>query len=305
MLNLSRWRALRSYQQPFRTASAVSISRAASCATRRAASCLVTAPQRDVHVQAPVVELDGDEMARIIWKKIKEQLILPWVTFADLQYYDLSLSSRNETDDRITVDAAHATVAAGAAFKCATITPDADRMTGTLKTCNMRVQVARCCPLDPSSAIWNVGETGAPGSGAGNLSKLALSCTCCVSFAYGWCVEFNLKRMFTSPNGTLRNIIDGTIFREPIVIPSVPRHVSGWQHPIVVARHAFGDQYNCVNMAVPGGAKVALTVTTESGTSSIPLHDFDGDGVALAMFNTHAVRVLVVMRYFYPMMGSL
>ncbi len=180
-----------------------------------------------IEVKNPVVELDGDEMTRIIWSFIKEQLILPYLE-VDLKYYDLGIESRDATDDRITVEAAEAIKRHGVGVKCATITPDEARV-----------------------------------------------------------AEFGLKAMYPSPNGTLRNILGGVIFREPIVIANIPRLVPGWTKPIVIGRHAFGDQYKATDMVVPGEGKLTLTYTPSGGGEPIELHvyDFPGGGVALAMYN--------------------
>jgi isocitrate dehydrogenase len=180
-----------------------------------------------IKVQNPVVELDGDEMTRIIWSFIKEQLILPYLDI-DLKYYDLSIESRDATEDAITVEAAEAIKRYGVGVKCATITPD-----------EARVQ------------------------------------------------EFDLKEMYRSPNGTVRNILGGVIFREPIVISNIPRLVPGWTKPIVIGRHAFGDQYRATDMIVPGEGKLTLTFTPKDAGEPIELdvYDFPGPGIALAMYN--------------------
>jgi isocitrate dehydrogenase len=180
-----------------------------------------------IKVQNPIVELDGDEMTRIIWSFIKEQLILPYLD-VDLQYYDLSIENRDATDDRVTVDAANAIKQHGVGVKCATITPDEARVE-----------------------------------------------------------EFGLKEMYRSPNGTIRNILGGVIFREPIVIGNVPRLVPGWTKPIVIGRHAFGDQYRATDLVVPGAGALTLTFTPRDGGEPIELdvYDFPGGGVALAMYN--------------------
>jgi isocitrate dehydrogenase len=181
-----------------------------------------------IDVLNPIVELDGDEMTRIIWAFIKEQLILPYVDL-DLKYFDLSIQSRDATDDQITVDAANAIKEHGVGVKCATITPD-----------EARVQ------------------------------------------------EFGLKRMYRSPNGTIRNILGGVIFREPIVISNIPRLVPGWKKPIVIGRHAFGDQYRATDTKIPGEGKLTLNFTPTDGGDPIELEVFDfpeGGGVALAMYN--------------------
>ncbi len=183
-----------------------------------------------IKVQNPVVELDGDEMTRIIWSFIKEQLILPYLD-VELDYYDLSIVSRDATEDAITVQAAEAIKRHGVGVKCATITPD-----------EARVQ------------------------------------------------EFGLKEMYRSPNGTIRNILGGVIFREPIVISNVPRLVPGWTKPIVIGRHAFGDQYRATDMVVPGEGKLVLTFTPKDGAEPIELdvYDFPGGGIAMAMYNLDA-----------------
>ena len=179
-----------------------------------------------IEVKNPVVEMDGDEMTRIIWKFIKDRLILPYLD-VDLKYYDLGIEHRDATRDQVTVDSAEATRKYGVAVKCATITPDEARVK-----------------------------------------------------------EFNLKEMWRSPNGTIRNIIGGTIFREPIVCRNVPRLVPGWTKPIVIGRHAFGDQYRATDFVVPGKGK--LTIKFEGADGKMIQHDvydFPGGGVALAMYN--------------------
>src|SRR5574338_52432 len=179
-----------------------------------------------IKVANPVVELDGDEMTRIIWKFIKEKLILPYLDI-DLKYYDLSIQKRDETDDRITIDSAEAIKKYGVGVKCATITPDEARVK-----------------------------------------------------------EFNLKKMWKSPNGTIRNILGGVIFREPIICKNVPRLVPGWTQPIVVGRHAFGDQYRATDFKFPGKGKLTIKFVGEDG--QVIEHDvFDapGSGVAMAMYN--------------------
>jgi isocitrate dehydrogenase len=180
-----------------------------------------------IKVQNPVVELDGDEMTRIIWSFIKEQLILPYLDI-DLKYYDLSIESRDATEDAITVEAANAIKQHGVGVKCATITPDEARVE-----------------------------------------------------------EFSLKEMYRSPNGTVRNILGGVIFREPIVISNIPRLVPGWTKPIVIGRHAFGDQYRATDMVVAGPGKLMLTFTPADGGEPIELdvYDFPGGGIAMAMYN--------------------
>ncbi len=181
-----------------------------------------------IKVQNPVVELDGDEMTRIIWKMIKEELILPHLDL-DIKYFDLSMENRDATNDQVTVDAAHAINKYNVGIKCATITPDEKRVE-----------------------------------------------------------EFGLKKMWKSPNGTIRNILDGTVFREPILIKNIPRLVPGWEHPICIGRHAFGDQYKATDFVVKGRGKLTITFTPEDGNNvqSFDVYDFEGDGVALAMYNT-------------------
>jgi isocitrate dehydrogenase len=183
-----------------------------------------------IKVKNPVVEMDGDEMTRIIWGFIKEKLILPYLDI-DLKYYDLGIEYRDQTDDKVTLDAANATKQYGVGVKCATITPDEARVK-----------------------------------------------------------EFNLKKMWRSPNGTIRNVLDGTIFREPIICKNVPRLVPHWSEPIVIGRHAYGDIYRAVEMKVPGAGKVQLSYIPSSGGTPIILdvHDFKGAGVALGMHNTLA-----------------
>jgi isocitrate dehydrogenase len=180
-----------------------------------------------IKVKNPVVELDGDEMTRIIWSFIKEQLILPYVDI-ELRYYDLGIESRDASEDRVTVEAAEAIKKYGVGVKCATITPDEARVR-----------------------------------------------------------EFGLKEMYRSPNGTIRNILGGVIFREPIVIANVPRLVPGWRKPIVIGRHAFGDQYRASDMVVPGAGSLTLTYTPKDGGEPIELdvYDFPSGGIALAMYN--------------------
>jgi isocitrate dehydrogenase len=183
-----------------------------------------------ITVANPVVELDGDEMTRIIWQFIKDQLILPYLEI-DLRYYDLGIESRDATDDQITVDAANAIKEHGVGVKCATITPDEARVE-----------------------------------------------------------EFGLKEMYRSPNGTIRNILGGVIFREPIVISNVPRLVPGWTKPIIIGRHAFGDQYRATDLVVPGEGTLTMTFTPKNGDAPIELevYEFPGGGVAMAMYNLDA-----------------
>ncbi len=180
-----------------------------------------------IQVKNPIVELDGDEMTRIIWSFIKEQLVLPYLD-VDLIYFDLGIESRDASEDRITVEAAEAIKQHGVGVKCATITPDEARVE-----------------------------------------------------------EFGLKEMYRSPNGTIRNILGGVIFREPIVIANVPRLVPGWTKPIVIGRHAFGDQYRATDLVVPGEGTLTLTYAPKNGAKPIELdvYDFPGGGIAMAMYN--------------------
>ncbi|GAA2179180.1 NADP-dependent isocitrate dehydrogenase [Brooklawnia cerclae] len=181
-----------------------------------------------IKVAGKVVELDGDEMTRVIWAFIKQRLILPYLD-VDLEYYDLGIENRDATDDQVTVDAANAIKEYGVGVKCATITPDEARV-----------------------------------------------------------AEFGLKKMWRSPNGTIRNILGGVIFREPIVISNVPRLVPGWKKPIVVGRHAFGDQYRATDFKVPGAGTVTLTFTPEDGSEPMEFEVVkvpEGGGVALGMYN--------------------
>src|SRR6266545_2775875 len=179
-----------------------------------------------IKVANPVVEMDGDEMTRIIWKFIKDKLIHPYLDI-DLLYYDLSIEKRDETNDQITIDAANKTREVGVAVKCATITPDEGRVK-----------------------------------------------------------EFGLKEMWRSPNGTIRNILGGTIFREPIICRNVPRLVPGWTQPIIIGRHAYGDQYRATDFIVPGKGKLTLTFVGEDGNKiEREVFAFPGGGVALAMYN--------------------
>jgi isocitrate dehydrogenase len=179
-----------------------------------------------IKVANPVVELDGDEMTRIIWQWIRERLILPYLDI-DLKYYDLSVEKRDETEDKITVEAAEAIKQHGVGVKCATITPDEQRVE-----------------------------------------------------------EFSLKKMWKSPNGTIRNILGGVVFREPIVIDNVPRLVPGWTDPIVVGRHAFGDQYRATDTRIPGPGKLRLVFESEDGANiDLDVFDFPSAGVAMAMYN--------------------
>jgi isocitrate dehydrogenase len=181
-----------------------------------------------IKVVNPVVELDGDEMTRIIWQFIKDKLILPYLDI-ELEYYDLSIQNRDATDDQITIDAAHAIKRHGVGVKCATITPDEDRV-----------------------------------------------------------AEFGLKRMWRSPNGTIRNILGGVVFREPIVVSSIPRFVPGWTDPIVIGRHAHGDQYRATDFVVPGPGSVRISfapATEGSEPLEFEVAEFSGGGVAMGMYN--------------------
>jgi isocitrate dehydrogenase len=180
-----------------------------------------------IKVANPVVELDGDEMTRIIWHFIKDKLIHPYLDI-DLKYYDLGMEHRDETDDQVTIDAAEAIKKYGVGVKCATITPDEDRVE-----------------------------------------------------------EFGLKKMWRSPNGTIRNILGGVVFREPIICKNVPRLVPGWTKPIVIGRHAFGDQYRATDFVVPGPGKLKLSWTAEDGSEvkEYDVFDFPGGGVAMGMYN--------------------
>lgn len=180
-----------------------------------------------IKVEGTVVELDGDEMTRVIWKDIKDRLILPYLD-VNLDYYDLSIQNRDATDDQVTIDAAEAIKREHVGVKCATITPDEARVE-----------------------------------------------------------EFGLKKMWKSPNGTIRNILGGTIFREPIVISNIPRLVPGWTKPIVVARHAFGDQYKATDFKVPGPGSLTVTFTPQDGSAPIEhlVFDYPGSGVAQVQYN--------------------
>ena len=180
-----------------------------------------------IKVKNPIVEMDGDEMTRIIWQKIKESLIHPYLD-VDLKYFDLGMEARDATDDQITVDAANAIKEHGVGVKCATITPDEDRVT-----------------------------------------------------------EFDLKRMYKSPNGTIRNILGGTVFRQPIICNNVPRLVPGWTKPIVIGRHAFGDQYRATDMKVEGAGTLTLSFQPADGSEATThtVYDFPDGGVAMAMYN--------------------
>ena len=180
-----------------------------------------------IKVTNPVVEIDGDEMTRIIWKFIKDKLILPYLD-VELKYFDLGIENRDATEDQITVDAAEAIQEHGVGIKCATITPDEARVE-----------------------------------------------------------EFGLKKMWRSPNGTIRNILGGTVFREPIICNNVPRLVPGWTQPMVIGRHAFGDQYRATDFVVPGKGKLTISFKPEGGGETIEheVFNFPGGGVAMAMYN--------------------
>ncbi len=180
-----------------------------------------------IKVENPVVELDGDEMTRIIWHFIKEKLILPYVDLP-IRYYDLSIQKRDETDDQITIDAANAIKEVGVGIKCATITPDEARVE-----------------------------------------------------------EFGLKKMWRSPNGTIRNILGGTVFREPIICKNIPRYVGGWTHPIVIGRHAFGDQYRATDFKVPGAGRLTMKFEPADGGEAVEyeVFEFPEAGVAMGMYN--------------------
>jgi isocitrate dehydrogenase len=180
-----------------------------------------------IKVNNPVVELDGDEMTRIIWEFIKNKLILPYLDLG-IEYYDLGMKSRDNTDDQITIDSANAIKKVGVGIKCATITPDEDRV-----------------------------------------------------------VEFDLKKMWRSPNGTIRNIIGGTVFREPIICKNIPKLVPSWTDPVIIGRHAFGDQYRATDFKVPGKGKMEVKWTSEDGKDEIKyeVFNFTGPGVALSMYN--------------------
>ena len=186
---------------------------------------------KKITVKTPLVEIDGDEMTRIIWQFIKDKLILPYVD-VELDYYDLGIENRDKTNDQVTIDSANAIKKHGVGVKCATITPDEDRVR-----------------------------------------------------------EFSLKEMWRSPNGTIRNILGGTVFREPIVCKNVPRLVPGWTDPIVVGRHAFGDQYRATDFLVPGPGKLSIKWTPNDPAQEIiekEVYEFEDSGVAMAMYNTDA-----------------
>ncbi len=183
---------------------------------------------KKIQVTHPVVELDGDEMTRIIWKFIKDKLIMPYLDL-DIRYFDLAIEARDATDDQVTIDAANAIKEFGVGIKCATITPDEGRVK-----------------------------------------------------------EFQLKKMYKSPNGTIRNILNGTVFREPIIVKNIPQLVTTWKKPICIGRHAFGDQYKATDFVVRGAGKLTITFTPEDGSEpqQFEVYDFQGGGVAMAMYNT-------------------
>lgn len=183
---------------------------------------------KKIKVKNPIVELDGDEMTRIVWKFIKDDLITPFLDL-DIKYYDLGIINRNETDDQVTIDAAHAIKEFKVGIKCATITPDEQRVK-----------------------------------------------------------EFNLKKMYLSPNGTIRNILGGTVFREPIICSNVPRLVPGWKKPICIGRHAFGDQYKAKDTLINTPGKLTMVFTPNDGSEvqTFPVYEFSSPGVALSMYNT-------------------
>ncbi|KAJ7142140.1 isocitrate dehydrogenase [Mycena crocata] len=217
---LLRARPLRASQFPSRTVLASSRTFATSLRTRNEVKKIVVAN--------PVVELDGDEMTRIIWKKIREELILPYLQL-DIKYYDLGLEARDQTNDQVTVEAANAILEHKVGIKCATITPDEARVE-----------------------------------------------------------EFKLKEMWRSPNGTIRNILGGTVFREPIILSRIPKPIPGWVKPIVIGRHAFGDQYRSTDFVAPGPGKLQMVYTPTDGSpaTTLNVYDFVGKGVAMSMYNT-------------------
>lgn len=183
-----------------------------------------------IKITNPIVEINGDEMTRILWEWIKEKLILPYLEI-DLKYYDLSIENRDKTEDQVTIDAANAIKQYRVGVKCATITPDEERVK-----------------------------------------------------------EFNLKKMWKSPNGTIRNILGGTVFREPIICNNIPRLVTGWNKPIIIARHAFGDQYKATEMKITKPGKLYLTYKSADGQEEITkeIYEYEEPGVALGMYNIHS-----------------
>ncbi|GMT04519.1 hypothetical protein PENTCL1PPCAC_26693, partial [Pristionchus entomophagus] len=204
------------------------ISNSISLASRALATASTTHQHRKIKVYNPVVDLDGDEMTRIIWAEIKKKLILPYLDI-DIKYFDLGLPYRDQTNDEVTIESAKAILKYNVGIKCATITPDEARVK-----------------------------------------------------------EFNLKKMWLSPNGTIRNILGGTVFREPILCKNIPRLVPGWTQPIVIGRHAFGDQYRAKDVVVPQGAKIQLVISDKDGkTNTIEVFHFkNSGGVGMAMYNT-------------------
>ena len=182
---------------------------------------------KKIEMKTPLVEMDGDEMTRIIWQKTKDELLLPYINLKT-EYYDLGLENRDKTDDQVTVDAANATKKYGVAVKCATITPNAQRVE-----------------------------------------------------------EYNLKKMWKSPNGTIRAILDGTVFRAPILVDGIKPYIPTWKKPITIARHAYGDIYSAVDSKVEGGSKAELVITDKNGSEKrLTVKEFDGDGVVMGMHNT-------------------
>ena len=182
---------------------------------------------KKINVSTPVVEIDGDEMTRIIWELIRERLIKPYLDIETL-YYDLSIENRDKTSDQVTIDSANAIKKYGVGVKCATITPDEQRVE-----------------------------------------------------------EFNLKKMWRSPNGTIRNILGGTVFRQPIICKNIPRYVPGWTKPIVIGRHAYGDQYRATDFLIPGAGKLIMKFIPEDGSEEIEheVNQYDSPGIAMGMYN--------------------
>ena len=190
-----------------------------------------SAKMKKIIVKNPIVEMDGDEMTRVIWKLIKDKLIHPYLDLP-IRYYDLGIENRDRTDDQVTLDAAKALKEVKVGIKCATITPDEARVK-----------------------------------------------------------EFNLKKMWKSPNGTIRNYVGGTLFREPIIIKTIPKYVPGWKNPIVIGRHAFGDQYRSTDFVVEKAGKFEMVFTPKDGSQpeKWDVYDFEGPGVGLGMYNTDKV----------------